>query len=275
VRKRLFVNRLSLKSLLAFLLIVIHMAPFYILLSTALKLRTDRSSRWLFPSEMAFENFATAFTKGKMSLAMSNTFIIMLLSVFLIVLLGAMSAYPLARVHSKTNKRASSLILAVMMVPPLSVLVPLYKMMAAIGGINTYWGIILLSTTYNLPISIFMYTNFIHTIPKSLDEAATIDGCSRLSVFFRIILPSLKPVTASVVILTSVYIWNDYAFQLYFLQKSQMRTVTLAIKSFFTENAGNLNAGAAAALIAISVPVLVYLFLQKYFVQGMVDSAVK
>ena len=275
MRKRLFVNRLSLKSLLAFLLIVIHMAPFYILLSTALKLRTDRSSRWLFPSEMAFENFATAFTKGKMSLAMSNTFIIMLLSVFLIVLLGAMSAYPLARVHSKTNKRASSLILAVMMVPPLSVLVPLYKMMAAIGGINTYWGIILLSTTYNLPISIFMYTNFIHTIPKSLDEAATIDGCSRLSVFFRIILPSLKPVTASVVILTSVYIWNDYAFQLYFLQKSQMRTVTLAIKSFFTENAGNLNAGAAAALIAISVPVLVYLFLQKYFVQGMVDSAVK
>ena len=161
------------------------------------------------------------------------------------------------------------------MIPPLSVLVPLYKTLVTIKGINTYWGIILISVTYNLPISIFLFTNFINTITTALDEAALIDGCSKISVFFRIVLPNLKPVTASVIILTGVYIWNDYSFQMYILQKKDLRTVTLAIGSFFTENAANLNAGAAAALLAIIPPIILYLTMQKYFVQGIADGAVK
>ena len=128
---------------------------------------------------------------------------------------------------------------------------------------------------HHLPISIFLFTNFINTIPKALDEAAMIDGCSRIGVFYKIILPNLKPVTASVVILTGVYVWNDYSFQMYMMQKKNMRTVTLAISSFFTENAANLNAGAAAALLAIIPPIILYLTMQKYFVQGIADGAVK
>ena len=193
----------------------------------------------------------------------------------LIVLVGAMAAYPLSRVKTKMNRLILSFIVSVMMVPPLSVLVPLYKTMVAIGGINRFWGIIMVSVTYNLPISIFLFTNFIATIPRELDEAGLIDGCSRFGVFYRVVMPALKPVTASVVILTSVYIWNDYAFQLYFLQKSQCRTITLAIASFFTENASDLNAGAAAALLAIVPPILLYLSMQKYFIKGIADGAVK
>ncbi len=102
-----------------------------------------------------------------------------------------------------------------------------------------------------------------------------IDGCSRISIFYRIILPALKPVTASVVILTGVYVWNDYSFQMYVLQKRNVRTVTLAIASFFTENAANLNAGAAAALLVIIPPIILYLIMQKYFIKGIADGAVK
>ncbi len=123
--------------------------------------------------------------------------------------------------------------------------------------------------------SIYMYSNFIGTIPRELDEAAMIDGCSRLQVFFRIILPSLKAVTASVIIWTSVGIWNDYQFQLYFLQKPALKTITLAITTFFTDSRTDMGAAAAAAFIVVLPPVIMYIALQKYFVQGAMDSAVK
>lgn len=92
------------------------------------------------------------------------------------------------------------------------------------------------------------------------------------SVFYRIILPSLKPVTSSVIILSSVSIWKDFSFQLYFLQKPALKTVTLAISSFFSEQATNLNAGAAAALIAVLPPVILYLFMQIYYKQWIVQT---
>ncbi len=129
--------------------------------------------------------------------------------------------------------------------------------------------------TFELPMSIFLYTNFIASIPTALDEAAAIDGCGPVRAFFCIILPQLKSVTASVVILAGIHCWNDYQFSLYILQSSVRRTVTLAISSFFSQTTSNLNAASAAAFLAILPVVFCFLFLQKYFIKGMVDSAVK
>lgn len=265
----------SWKTLVAAIILLIHFVPFYILISVSFKKQMDLTSRWSLPRYLNLENFVLALEKGGLLRALMNTVVITVISVILIVMLGSMAAYPLSRVKRKTNKVLLSIILAVMMIPPLSVLVPLYKTMVGIGGVNTYWGTILVSVTYNLPISIFLFSNFIATIPEELDEASMIDGCSRISVFYKIILPNLKSVTASVIILTGVYVWNDYSFQMYMLQKKEMRTATLAIGSFFTENAANLNAGAAAALLVIIPPIILYLAMQKYFVQGMTDGAVK
>ncbi|WP_313182615.1 carbohydrate ABC transporter permease [Lacrimispora sp.] len=268
-------KKFSPKIFIALFILLIHFIPFYILISVSFKRQMDLSSRWQFPNYIYWENFIIAMVKGDLIRALGNTLFITVASVSLIVIFGSMAAYPLARVASSFNRFVLAFILAVMMIPPLSVLVPLYKTMILLKGINSYWGIVLISVTYDLPIAIFLYSNFISTIPKELDEAAMIDGCSRLEAFYRIILPSLKPVTASVIILTGVYIWNDYSFQLYILQRKNMRTVTLAIASFFTENAANLNAGAAASLLVIIPPILLYLAMQKYFVKGITDGAVK
>ena len=165
--------------------------------------------------------------------------------------------------------------MGVMMVPPLSILVSLYSVLVKMHGVNQYWGIILILVTFELPLSIFLYSNFISSIPGALDEAASIDGCGPVRTFFRIILPQLKPVTASVVILTGVHCWNDYQFSLYVLQSPKLRTIPLAIASYFSQTTSNINAAAAAALLAILPIVIVFLFLQKYFIQGMVDSAIK
>lgn len=264
-----------LRNFIGLLIILFHAAPFYVLVTTALKERGDYSSRWILPNVFNWDNFNIALRGGKLVGSIMVTLVITVIATFLIVIVGALAAYPLARFRCKTSKVLSLTLLGVMMVPPLSVLVPLYRLMVTIHGLNTYWGIIILSVTYGLPVSIFMYSNFIDTIPHDLDEAALIDGCSRYSIFFRIILPSLKPVTASVIILTAIGIWNDYSFQLYILQKPKMRTVTLMMTSFFGEGNINMNAAAAATCITIIPLVLIYLALSKYFVQGVVDSAVK
>lgn len=264
-----------LKNLAAIFLCIVHFAPLYIIITVAFKERGDSSSYWSLPTSIDLSGLERALEKGGLLNAIWNTSIVTVCSVVAIVIIGAMTSYPLARYTNKINKFMLNAIMAVMMVPAFGILVPLYKQMVLLGGINTYWGIIIVTVTYNLPMSIFLYTNFIKTIPKALDEAAQIDGCGRFSIFYRIIMPSLKPVTTSVIILTGVGIWNDYTFQLYFLQKTQLRTITLAVSSFFTQDASYLNAAASTALIAVIPPILVFIFLQRYFIQGVVDSSVK
>ena len=256
-------------------ILLVYCSPFYILTAISFKPATDLSSYWKFPDSPTLDNFKTAIEQGGIFLALSHTLVITFVTVLLLVLVGSLAAYPLARNKSKFNKVIKSFSLGIMMVPPLSILVPLYSILVDMGGINQYWGIVLILLTFELPQAIFLYTNFIASIPMALDEAAAIDGCGPIRTFFYIILPQMKSVTASVIILTGIHCWNDYQFSLYILQSSKMSTVTLAISSFFSQTTSNLNAASAAALLAILPVCLCFLFLQKYFIKGMVDSAVK
>lgn len=257
------------------LIILTYISPFYILLGISFKPVTDLSSHWKFPSIPTWENFQVAIEQGNIFNALKNTMFITVVVVILIIAVSSLAAYPLARNKSRLNKLIKSFVLGIMMVPPLSILVPLYSILVDMGGINEYWGIIIILLTFELPQAIFLYTNFISSIPTALDEAAAIDGCGPVKTFFYIILPQLKSVTASVVILTGIHCWNDYQFSLYILQSSKMNTVTLSISSFFSQTTSNLHAASAAALLAILPVVICFLFLQKYFIKGMVDSAVK
>ncbi|MCD8140152.1 MAG: carbohydrate ABC transporter permease [Planctomycetaceae bacterium] len=263
------------RNIVAVAAAAVHFVPFYIAITVALKPRTDFSSRWSLPSEINLENFAYAINRARILDAMRDSAIITVASVLLVALLGAMAAYPLARMKNRFNAVILKIVLGVMMIPPLSMLVPLVTLMSDINGISTYWGIICVLVTFQLPLSIFMYSNFIEAIPRELDEAAEIDGCSKFMIFYRIILPLLKPVTATVVILTGVFIWNDYQFSLYILQSPRLRVVTLAVSSFFGQSSSNLGAAAACALIAVVPVIVVYIALQRYFVRGMIDSAGK
>lgn len=260
---------------LLILVCVIFFSPFLVLINISFKPVTDLSSRWLFPIQPTMENFISAIQEGNILKALFNTLFITVCVVLLVVLVGSLASYPLARNRSRLNKGIRNFILGVMMVPPLSILVPLYAVLVDIKGINQYWGIVLVIVTFELPLTIFLYSNFISSIPKALDEAAEIDGCGPVRTFFQIILPQLKSVTASVIILVGMHSWNDYQFSLYVLQSSKMRTVTLAISSFFSQTTSNLNAASAAALLATIPVIICFLFLQKYFIKGMVDSAIK
>ena len=257
------------------IIMAVYISPFYILLGISFKPVTDLSSRWKFPTSWTLANFQAAIEDGGILSALWHSLVIMMAGVFLIVIVSSLAAYPLARNRSRWNKGIKSFILGIMMVPPLSILVPLYSVLVSMHAINKYWGIVVVLLTFELPMAIFLYTNFISSIPAALDEASSIDGCGPVRTFFFIVMPQLKSVTASVVILTGMHCWNDYQFSLYILQTSRMQTVTLAISSFFSQTTSNLNAASAAALLAILPVVICYLFLQKYFIKGMVDSAIK
>ena len=237
------------KYILAFVIIVIHFVPIYMVLAIAFKSPYDHSSRWAFPGYVYLKNIYTALERGGMLLALKNTVIISGISILLIVVVGAMAAYPIARNRNRMNNLVKGFIMGVMMIPPLSILVPLYSFMAKVQGINSYWGMIVTLLTFQLPTSIFLFSSFISSIPIALEEAAAIDGCGPFQTFFRIIMPQLKPVTASVVIITGVNCWNNYQFALYLLQSPKIKTITLAIAGFFSADSANVNGAAAAAFL--------------------------
>ncbi len=260
---------------LGVLIALIHLAPIYIALTVALKRTGDFSSRWALPDYFTLHNFGVALTQGALPRAFLNSLLLTAVTTLVIVAVGAMAGYPLARIRSGASRLLLGVVLAVMMVPSLSVIVPLYTVMNDMNGVNTHWGMILALAAYNAPLGIFLYANFMRTIPRELDEAAIVDGCSGFSVFYRIILPLLKPVTVSVVILKGLKTWNDYEFALYFQQKPEKHTITLAISRFFSEFSSDLHAASAAALLAVVPVVAAFLALQKYFIAGLSEGAVK
>jgi raffinose/stachyose/melibiose transport system permease protein len=263
-------------SIVALLIAAFHLIPFYILITTSLKARGDFSSKWAFPEQLAFENFSEAWETANLGSALSNTAIITFFSALLLIIFGSLAAYPLARRQTKLNKFVFMLFIAVMVIPPLTALVPLYKLVVDIGMMNTREIAILNNVASFLPLTIFLYSGFIRsTIPKELEEAAKIDGASTLGIFFRIVFPLLKPVTASILIISCVFIWNDYQFAIFFLQAEEVKTITVALAGFFGENANRMNLVAAAAIMAVLPMVILFLLLQKHFVKGLSSGSVK
>lgn len=264
------------KYLLSLILCAVYLCPVYVLVVMSLKSVTDMGSRLSLPDVWNVQNYIRVLLDSDLPRTMKNTVIITVCTVAIEVVVSCMSAYPLARNRSRTNRVIRMLIMGVMMIPSLSILVGVYSTLVSLRAISTYWGMILVCVSFGLPMPIFLYTNFIISVPRSLDEASVIDGCNAFQTFWHIILPQLKPVTVSIIILNGVAAWNEYGYALYILQKPKMYTLTLMISQYFsTSSVNDLNGAAAAACIAIAPIVVIYLFLQKYFVQGQMDSAVK
>lgn len=256
--------------------VVVQSTPFYLALTTAFKSRTDTSSLWVPPfAGGTLENFETAWNTGHLDWALQNGLLVTAVSTALTCVIGALAAYPLARRETRLNRAISLGILSMLMVPPLSILVPLYTMLAQWGMLNNYVSLILVLTATQLPLAVFLFTQFMRRLPLALEEAAAIDGAGTLTTFFRIVLPTLKPVLATVAILTSTNVWNEFAMSSYILNTADVRTLAPATASFFASSSSDVGAAAAAALIGV-IPILIaYLALQKYFIKGALAGAEK
>lgn len=264
------------KYLLSAIIIIIYLLPIYVLTVMSFKTIIDGSSRLELPNVWYFGNYIKVFLKSDLLRSLKNTIIITLSTVLIEIVVACLAAYPLARNKSRFNKTIHMVIMCVMMIPSLSILVGVYSVLVSMNAISTYWGIVTVSVAFGLPMPIYLYTKFIASIPLSLDDSSSIDGCNVIQTFFYIILPQLKHVTATIIIMNGVGMWNEYGYSLYILQKPHMYTLTLLISQYFSSSSVNdLNGAAAAACIAIAPIILIYLFMQKYFVQSQIESAIK
>ena len=255
---------LSIARIAALVIICVAcLVPFYVLLVLALNSpgRIFYEGNMFVP-DFHFSNFIEAWEESRIGQAMVNSAII--------------TAGTLARRRTRFNGFVFGLLLSCMMIPGIINTVPLYTLMRRLHAVNTLYGMVLVCSTLALPSAVFIYSTFIASLPRELDEAAVLDGCTGFSVFWRIIFPVMKPATASFVILNGFGIWNNYSQSVFFLQSRSKQNIPQALSVFFQQFGGaDWNMMAATATIAIVPVVVVFLVFQRQFISGLASGAVK
>ena len=272
-------NRMAqaLRILLIALLCLMCLIPFYVLLVLSLNAPSRVFYEGnIFVPTFAWGNYAEAWARSRIGTAMLNSAIITFGTLGLTILLGGMAGYAIARRNTTYNKLVFTLLIGCMMIPGIINTVPLYTLMRQIGAVNTLWGMILVCSTLAMPSAVFIYTTFVRSLPRELDEAAEVDGCTGFKAFWQVIFPVLKPATASFVILNGFGVWNNYAQAAFFLQSRDKQNIPQALSVFFQQFGGaKWHLMSATAAIAIVPVVLIFLVFQRQFIQGLTEGAVK
>jgi raffinose/stachyose/melibiose transport system permease protein len=259
---------------LAWIISIILITPLVLIVINSFKSSQAAAEMSLrLPDSIHLENFKTVIERGKLGVTFLNSLTYSVFSVLLCTLTSAMAAFVLSRNRTKWNKFIYFLIVLGMAMP--INFIALMKVMQFFDIINKRIGIILIYAAIQTPFNVFLIYSFVGKIPREIDEAAIIDGCSPLQLFFSIIIPLIKPVLVTVMVLTFLNTWNEYILPLYFLGSSDKWPMTLAVYNFFGMYYRDWNL-VCADIVLTSLPVvIVYLLGQKYIVSGMTAGAVK
>lgn len=259
------------------LILVVFVFPFAFVVLQAVKNRTAANRLDLSWPESwhLWENIVeTIQTRNYMLLlAYFNSIVITVGAVTLLVILAAMVGYVLSRRRTRWNGVVMGLVLAGLMIPP--AIVPTIWVLQSLGLFKTLHGMVLIQVAYGLPFSILLYRAFIATIPRELDEAAIIDGARPMQVFIRVILPLLKPVTVTNIVVQSIAIFNDFVTPLYYLPGRENVTVQLTLYNFISQFSSQYHLLFTNILLITIPPLIVFIFFNRQIVAGMTAGAVK
>jgi raffinose/stachyose/melibiose transport system permease protein len=257
--------------------IFIFLVPFAFILLTASKTIQDASSlAFSLPKDwVLFQNISTVLRLNEFVVlrAFINSITLTVASVIIMVILAAMAGYVLERRRSRWNTVANFFVLAGLIVPP--AVVPTIWVLQSLGLFKTLPGLILIEATFGLSFSILLFKSFVASIPKELDEAAIVDGAGPLRLFFSVILPLLKPVVVTVIVVQAVAVFNDFANPLYFLPGNDGVTVQLTLYNFQSQTLNQWNLLFTDILLITIPPLILYLFFNRQIVEGMTSGAVK
>ncbi|MCE7481542.1 carbohydrate ABC transporter permease [Microbacterium profundi] len=248
---------------------VVALFPIYILVTVAFKSPPAVAESTLAPPpELYLDNFITAWTEADLLAALVQTAFITALSVAGLVALGSAAAYGLVRGAGRMHRLLLLFITLGITIPIQLGMVPLYQLMRDLHLLQTPWSVILFSVGSQLPITVFLYSGFLAVQSREYEEAARVDGANGFQTFSRIVFPLLRPITGTVIILSSIHVWNDFLTPLLYLSGSDARTLTVAIFSFRGEFATQWGIVFAGILIAIIPVVTLFFLLQKYVIKG-------
>lgn len=270
-------RNLAITEIFMIALAVIWFVPIYYLIVTTLKTPQEATLSPLgLPKVFHFENYVNAWSKMQFPRAFGNTLFITVCAVGILVILGSMAGYALARTNSKMGSRIFLLFLAGLTVPFQMNIISLYKIVKSLGLMNTAWAVILVDVAINMPQAVFLIKEFIESsVPIELEEAAIVDGCSVFKRFFTIVLPLLKPVLSTVIILVTLNVWNEFLTPLLFLQSRENGVILQEV----TRNIGQFSTDWTALfpmlMLGVAPLMIFYIFMQKYIINGVAAGAVK
>lgn len=276
----------SRKNILAEVLLMaaclLYLFPIYIIVVNSFKSRAELYENILaFPGTFSFQYFGEAMDKMQFFTALKNSLIITLVSIFFIVVLSSMCAWMLARTNNRLSNLIFMIFVATMLIPFQTLMMPLLQVLGFSRDVlhfnilDTLGGLVFCYIGFGASMSVFLFHGFVKSVPVAVEEAGTIDGCSRLGLFWRIVFPMLKPVTMTVIILNVIWIWNDYLLPSLILTSKQNRTIPLSTASFFGQYTIQWNMAMAGLTMTIIPVVIFYLCAQKYIIKGVAAGAVK
>lgn len=261
---------------LAFFLL--FLSPIIIALSGSFRTINDTSSYLKIFGYISMDSYKSAWDKMSYFRSLENSMFVTFSSVIILLLVSSLAGYAIARLRGKLGNFFQVFFLAGMIVSAQMSIIPMYQIVNGLHMSNTFSAPIAMYVTSAIPFSIFLYTNFIKSgVPYALEEAARIDGASMPRVYFQIVMPLTKPALISIVITQGVPIWNDFFFSMLFLSAPEQKTLPLTMLNFIgdMENATQWNILFAACFLSAVPVILIYAFLQKYFVSGLATGAVK
>lgn len=266
-------------------LVILFLIPFGILLLNSFKSDDALLSNPLgFNGFTGFSNYLNLFTSSAVDIksAFLTSVGITVISLILIVLFSSMAAWVLVRNKSWISKAVFLLLISIMIIPFQVVMLPLVKTFASVGsatGIQTIgqpWILVFSYVAFQSSLSVFMYHGFMKSIPYELEESAKIDGCNTFQTYFYIILPILKPITVTILILNGIWIWNDYLLPSILLESGNFITLPMAVAKLSMQSYGtNYGVILPATVITILPIIIAFLIGQKHIVKGMVEGSIK
>ena len=261
-------------------LVIVFLAPIIFIVTNSFKGKFYISDNpFSFPTSETFigiTNYINGLEKTGFLSAMGWSFFITIMSVIVIILFTSMTAYYITRVKSKVTSALYYLFVFSMIVPFQMVMFPMVKLSDTLNLSNPL-GMVLLYLGFGAGLSVFMFSGFVKSIPLEIEEAATIDGCNPLQIYFKIVLPILKPTAITVSILNAMWIWNDYLLPYLVIGLStKYKTIPVVIQMLVGSN-GNRDMGAMMAMLVLAIiPIIIfYLLCQKHIIEGVVACAVK
>ena len=260
----------------AWLLLILYLSPMYLVISIALKSKEDFAKNgFALPEKIVWSNLKVAAEKMELAESATTSIIVTVVSIALILLFSAWASYSMSRRRKKFYNGMYIFFLAGMMIPFQLVMLPLYKLINGLGLMGTYASVICIYVGCTIPLAIIIFTGFIKTIPRELDEAAIIDGASPTRIFWSIILPLIRAPLVTVMIMCLVNFWNDLLTPLLFFG-SKHETLMVSLYNFKgAHDSTDWTMVFAGSLVAMLPLLIVFLISQKHFIKGMVSGAVK
>ncbi|WP_411347508.1 carbohydrate ABC transporter permease [Paenibacillus sp. WLX2291] len=274
-------KKVTLPFIYALLIIffLLFVFPFLLIIMNSFKSNGEiLESPFALPTSFTFGHFAEVIDKMNFFVSFSNTVIVTFFSVIFIGLFASMTAYYMVRRGGRLNNGLFVLLVASMIIPFQSIMIPLIY----IYGAKLHWidaaplpFLIVLYIGFGSALSVFMYHGFVKSIPYELEEASLLDGCTRPQTFFKIVLPMLSPITATIAILNVLWIWNDYLLPSLVLTDERYFTMPIKMKAFNGTYMNNWELLIPALLLTILPILIAYLFGQRYIIRGVSQGAIK